>query len=1165
MLMLLCAVTTWAFTPGENITTLGSLQDGGYVFFKNVGRNKYIYEGADKKMLHGANAESLAYLWQVHQEEGGKFSFSSITGGYISTPIDGGDVYTVSVDNDSKDEFTITAHQENSAKWKLQSTNNSNIYWDGQDARFVGWQGSGLNSQFEIIPVEVSVDEITEYFSNAIETLKNTAIAELNNLATVSVIYPAATVAVEAIEAVEAEDAGLAELNAAIEAINNIVADYKTGAYKALSGKYYTIQTLSTERSKGFMQMATSNIVGTENASNPANLWQFVENNGAVNVYNPYTGLYMCEPSNTNSVEIAVTDKLSEAGAYHLVVNASAENADAKIKFTSNGKSVHMAGGHNLVRWDNGGASEWKVVHVTNFSSIIDAYKASTISSMDQWKNLSVVFDASLIEGAKTAIDDINTNSFATIAAIDAEIKKVTDAVAAKMFTFQTLATDSHRENVWVSANPSTGKAIGLHGESNYNSIWSLRHAGGVSFYMFNELNQVYMGAPSANCPLTETPSVAYTFEIIDAANGVVEMKCNGETMHASNHGDDKLLNYDGDEAASRWYIRTIDVAADIQTIIEGLTDADYADVPALGQYPTAAYNALVEARTSAKTVEAVEAAIAAFKKAKNRPVFTINGVISYAAGKSLYDDEDGRPNFKATNKYDRAMWWVFDQTTTTVGLTESVDVVNYATGRGFWGEKALKITETSDPNENDGIFLFYTVGNNNPLHYQDANQVITRYGDTTSTSGSATTFTYVGNTYDLDKLTDEKIAALSALQTAYDNKADFVNAELGEGLGKYTGSKDEIVAAEAAAKEILEASVAEQAAKEVAAIEAAATALNEGAAKLIINMPAAGKYYRIQGACEAAEGYENFYITGHTNGDGGRIALTKEADASTIYYFDGTNLIAYQSGLVIGLNNGHWTFASIDDNTKPASTITFAQSPRTAGAYTVKSADRYLHYFYYSANNTVQVNRCQDDVCKEHDWYLTEVTELPVTVTNAGYATFYAPVAVSVPSGVTAHTVTVNDGWVTLSEKALEVVPANTGVVLVGEGSYNFAVTTAAAFEGTNLMAGTVAKTLVTKAANTECYVLANGENGVGMYAAVKGEDATKFYNAGHKAYLVVEDAPGAPASYSFRFGEGTTAIENVEVENTVKAIYDLTGRRVEAITAAGIYIVNGKKTLVK
>ena len=44
-----------------------------------------------------------------------------------------------------------------------------------------------------------------------------------------------------------------------------------------------------------------------------------------------------------------------------------------------------------------------------------------------------------------------------------------------------------------------------------------------------------------------------------------------------------------------------------------------------------------------------------------------------------------------------------------------------------------------------------------------------------------------------------------------------------------------------------------------------------------------------------------------------------------------------------------------------------------------------------------------------------------------------------------------------------------------------------------------------------------------------------------------------------------GDTAIEEVKGENTEKVIYDLTGRRVENITNAGIYIVNGKKVLVK
>ena len=181
----------------------------------------------------------------------------------------------------------------------------------------------------------------------------------------------------------------------------------------------------------------------------------------------------------------------------------------------------------------------------------------------------------------------------------------------------------------------------------------------------------------------------------------------------------------------------------------------------------------------------------------------------------------------------------------------------------------------------------------------------------------------------------------------------------------------------------------------------------------------------------------------------------------------------------------------------------------------------------------------------------------LPVTITDAGYATFYAPVAVIVPGGVTAHTVTINGEWATLSD-ALAIVPANTGVVLAGQGDYNMAITTAAAFEGENALRGTVAATNVTENA----YVLANDAEGVGFYAAAMTNGA--WLNNSHKAYLPKAQGMNA-ASYSFRFGEGTTAIGNVEVENTVKTIYDLTGRRVEVITAPGIYIVDGKKVLVK
>ena len=187
-------------------------------------------------------------------------------------------------------------------------------------------------------------------------------------------------------------------------------------------------------------------------------------------------------------------------------------------------------------------------------------------------------------------------------------------------------------------------------------------------------------------------------------------------------------------------------------------------------------------------------------------------------------------------------------------------------------------------------------------------------------------------------------------------------------------------------------------------------------------------------------------------------------------------------------------------------------------------------------------------------------LSSYPVAVTAAKYATFYAPVAVTVPSGVTAHTVTI-DGKVALLSEALEVIPAYTGVVLYSEApaTYTFEVTsTQVAPIEDNALEGTVAATNVTGAA----YVLGIDNEVVGFYTAAMTNGA--WLNNHHKAYLPKVEGMYA-VSYSFRFGEGATAIENVVVENASNVIFDLTGRKVEAISAPGIYVVNGKKVLVK
>lgn len=46
----------------------------------------------------------------------------------------------------------------------------------------------------------------------------------------------------------------------------------------------------------------------------------------------------------------------------------------------------------------------------------------------------------------------------------------------------------------------------------------------------------------------------------------------------------------------------------------------------------------------------------------------------------------------------------------------------------------------------------------------------------------------------------------------------------------------------------------------------------------------------------------------------------------------------------------------------------------------------------------------------------------------------------------------------------------------------------------------------------------------------------------------------------------DNQTAIEDIEEAATpVKGIYDLTGRKLDEITKPGIYVIDGKKTLVK
>ena len=328
----------------------------------------------------------------------------------------------------------------------------------------------------------------------------------------------------------------------------------------------------------------------------------------------------------------------------------------------------------------------------------------------------------------------------------------------------------------------------------------------------------------------------------------------------------------------------------------------------------------------------------------------------------------------------------------------------------------------------------------------------------------------------------------------------------------------------------------------------------------MITSAPKAGNYYRLKG--NSGNYIDASSIYNNATAKAGQMSM-KSADAcnlaGTIFYLDeNSKLLNYHTGTYItatreianvGVAGNTWDIS--------ASTIT--------GKYKIKSNNNnWLH-----DNSGNRADRCDQDPdghSETHSWIIEEVEALPVTISAAGYATFYAPVAVNVPEGVKAYTVTIDGEWAILNEIG-NVIPAYTGVVLEGAANtYNFTVSTnTTEFDGENALEGTVAATYIT----ADAYVLtadSNSKIGVCFGKATKNQqNNTSWLNNSHKAYLPASKANGV-SFYGFRFGgedDETTAVETVEISNETEEIFDLAGRRISEITEKGIYIVNGKKVI--
>ncbi len=189
--------------------------------------------------------------------------------------------------------------------------------------------------------------------------------------------------------------------------------------------------------------------------------------------------------------------------------------------------------------------------------------------------------------------------------------------------------------------------------------------------------------------------------------------------------------------------------------------------------------------------------------------------------------------------------------------------------------------------------------------------------------------------------------------------------------------------------------------------------------------------------------------------------------------------------------------------------------------------------------------------------------TEL-ITITSAGAATYCSEKVLNFEASeaLTAYYLKM-DGDELMKSNAIMVVPANTGIYLEGaEGTYEIPIASAndiADNTEDNVLQGVIEETQVV----APIYVLMNESNGVGFY-----KTKNTFTVGAHTAYISGSAVPtGVKALNINSSDDPTTAIRGISndaVAGKDAVIYSLAGQRV-TVPTKGIYIVNGKKVMVK
>lgn len=331
------------------------------------------------------------------------------------------------------------------------------------------------------------------------------------------------------------------------------------------------------------------------------------------------------------------------------------------------------------------------------------------------------------------------------------------------------------------------------------------------------------------------------------------------------------------------------------------------------------------------------------------------------------------------------------------------------------------------------------------------------------------------------------------------------------------------------------------------------------------------------------ASGYNYALSTTQNNNNRGQVAITKNGDNVTLE--EGVQILTLEEGTTSGsfafnTGSGYLYAASSGSNHLKTQTTNNANGSWSIviaadGVATVKAkgsnARNMLQY-----NQTSSLFSCyaSDKPQKPISLYkvnLATVEDYDLNVSSAGWATLYLGYNTVIPedvtcyviSEVTAESATLTDVTGLLPANTGRLLPANTGVIVKAkEGTYTFEVTDESATVEKKLLEGTTQNQYI----DGEAYVLGMVDGVVGLYKAEMAGGV--FLNNANKAYLPVSaltaSAQGAKA-LKFRFDDQTTGINGVATGKKPEVIFDLYGRKVNNATAPGLYIINGKKVMVK